>query len=104
MFLAQGSGVKKVAVPARPLLVLALAAEPLYDFAWGSSQFSACVRGRWCVRQGKKKIKLLVMLCCVLFVNHNVKRKVKLKQIQAVGWKSKQGLSQCLGVVLCLCL
>lgn len=44
--------------------------------------------------KGKKKMKLLVMLCRVLFVNHNVKREVKLKQIQAVGWKSKQGLSQ----------
>lgn len=51
----------------------------------------------------QKKIRLLVTLCCILFVNRTVKHKVKLKQIQAVCWKSKRGLSQSLGI-LCLCL
>jgi len=61
--------------------------------SWGGDMFY----------KGEKKIRLLVMLCCVLFVNHAVKHKVKLKQIRAICWKWKHGLSQSLGV-LCLCL
>lgn len=61
--------------------------------SWGGDMFY----------KGEKEIRLLVMLCCVLFVNHTVKHKVKLKQIRAICWKWKHGLSQSLGV-LCLCL
>lgn len=47
-------------------------------------------------------IKLLVMLCHVLFINHNVKHKVKFKQTQTICWESKHGLSDAWELHVCV--
>lgn len=74
MFLAQGSVVKMVPLHVGPLLSMNLK----FLMVWNLSYCKEMV----CAMGGG--IKLLVMLCPVLFISYNMKHKIKLKQTSSV--------------------